>query len=450
MCHVWLDPLCTRLITVSPSPLAFLLLKALLGILVALNSKATHPDIWIREAFQVKLWGKPAAQTFYDFLCRRLPDPEQGQLKLFNLVIQARNQQFRTFPIKTIHYDEYRQQLGLIDRLLIDGQSMNWQICEKDPKGKTVRNSAFTDCYFANGKPIRLTETGLLTVILEQDDTANFLERKITIRIQLDLAGGVTDIASLLRTRCALVNPLGKQSHAKFPADVSIKEVSKSTTLPGMALTNRKERLVNHEGTSKTNIAKSWTVTSPAACTQVSHVDRTKGRISKVSKPETDLNQTTVATLSRNGDSYEQGQAGSSNAHEDRDKASITEPPESSDSQQERDDRLSSKTTNFQQHPEDGQVNHSIDETVAAGTNDLPPSTHGATHGRTPRTYAKSKVAKKSRNQESNANDGKGEHQDMISELSVAGKKRKVAEESDDQQATETKKPRTGRFQKEC
>lgn len=84
-------------------------------------------------------------KSFCDLLGRRLEDPDDGRVDFLKLVIRARFPQFRTYPIKTIYFDELQQILGLIPSLLIDGKSLTWQVEEKLSDGSTLRDSSLMD-----------------------------------------------------------------------------------------------------------------------------------------------------------------------------------------------------------------------------------------------------------------------------------------------------------------
>lgn len=399
-------------------------MKALVGMLVTLNASVTDPGAWIQQVFQAKLWGKQVAQSFWDILSRRLSDPEQGQLKLLNVLIHARNQQFRAFPIKTIHSGNSQQQLGLIDRLLIDGQSLNWQILDKNLKGEIVKDSALTDCYFANGKPIRMQDDGLLTIALNQDDTANFLEKDVTMRIQLDLDGGITDIATLLQTRGARVNPPIKHSLAKSPANVSATEMTKPGTL-------------SETIAARTTSAESRRIQPPRADSE------TSPRRAKTTIPTS--HQVAAAAEDGHEASEKPRQAKSKTVASHLAQADHRDNAQTPDSDPEQFQRSLSVSVSTRSHPPSYSRNHPSRKIVPAESTDLLPSMSG----RTPRTYGKSKGAKNPRNKRSNVDGRPGEVGDASEGVSLHGNKRKIITEEDAQNAPHPKKARIGAYSEE-
>lgn len=396
--------------------------------LVTLNASATDPGDWIQQVIEAKLWGKQVAQSFWDILGRRLSDPEQGQLKLLDVLLHARNQQFRAFPIKTIHSGECQQQLGLIDRLLIDGQSLNWQILDKDVKGKIVKDSALTDCYYANGKPIRIEDDGLLTIALNQDDTANFLEKDVIMRIQLDVDGGMTDIVKLLQTRGAQVNPPAKHSLVERPANVSVSEAAKPVTSSkriAARTTSAEPREIQPSRADSQKSSHQAKTTVLSFHKQASKQDQVPAAAKGVDEAIENPLQAKCGTVSSRSMQAD---------HQEDAQKSVSDPQQSQ--------RLLSVSSSTKQHASSNCRNHLSPKIVLADSTHLPPWASG----RAPRTYSRSKATKIPKNKRSSAHTEPGEVVNASEGVSMTGNRRHIIEEDNVQNGPRLKKRRTGAY----
>lgn len=224
-------------LTICITTAAFLMIKTLADIFVNLNLKAPDPTSWSQEAFADHLWEKSVVKAFRDLLGHRLDNSDEGRLRMLTLAIRARFPQFRTYPIKALYFDQERQNLGLLTSLFVDGSSITWQTEDKLFNGSIIRDAPLTDCYFANGKTLRLSEDGVLTVFLVQDDTTFPLDRSVNVRIQLEMGAGVADIKKLLQTRGAKVNqnPPSKLSVSREHADMSVEQQDPAICIPDTA-----------------------------------------------------------------------------------------------------------------------------------------------------------------------------------------------------------------------
>lgn len=417
-----------------------------------LNSKAPDPAVWVRDVFKVEFWQKANTKTLSDLLGRRWGNSEEGHQKFLDLVIRARFPQFRTYPIKTIHFGEEERSPGLLPSLLIDGKSLIWQMEEQLDNGSPDRNPALTDCYFANNKVIQLSEEGLLTLFLEQDDTSVPLDDPVTVRIQLGLDGGVTDIKTLLQTRGAKVNPHAKLSVPQQQADMSVQHEDPAPSAPWVAGKDKKDgerskpvaetRLQTGVGPNRQTTEKK---AKPSTQTKVSsesavvasdpHPGNAKQGASKSSKPKSDLKPTNVDSPPK-------------------EKAVVRREPSKSSTFQQAQEIVDASTTKASRKSNTGRdTSASLTplpadegpevtlERSEGGDSRAAEMMSSATR-RNPRTYGKSQAAKKVKTA-SRSGEKEDVSRDDVLPAHGSGKKRKAASESELGQ--EAKKPRTGK-----
>ncbi|KAI5453437.1 hypothetical protein NCC49_005916 [Naganishia albida] len=200
----------------------FLVVRSLLGILVTLNLKVKTPNTWASDVFHPVVWGTQHGNSWKGLFGQRLGSFENGLSRAVDLLLFTRPEQFRNYPLNIVKHNGVYQQPGIISDLYIDGGSMTWQTEKKNLDGSTNKNTVPFDVYFANEKPIRIEDNGILTVTVEQDDTSLSIRRPLKVYMELKVPG-VADIRSLLEDRGAKVLTSRKHSLPREPANVSIK-----------------------------------------------------------------------------------------------------------------------------------------------------------------------------------------------------------------------------------
>ncbi|KAJ9106883.1 hypothetical protein QFC19_003013 [Naganishia cerealis] len=209
------------LVILSP---AFSVIVAFLKTAIQLKSHVKNHSVWVQQMFQTSVWQPVYAKPFWTLLGKRVVTPEDSLMKAITLVINARPHQMRIFQLTKVKYNGVEQELGIMHSLLVDGKSLNWQIAEKgDEDSKLDRNTVLTDLYFAENKRMRMTPSGILTIVMEKEDTISQLDRPTAVEFHLHFKHGPQDFCSLLETRGAIITAV-KQSEAHQPANASREE----------------------------------------------------------------------------------------------------------------------------------------------------------------------------------------------------------------------------------
>jgi hypothetical protein len=108
------------------------------------------------------------------------------------------------------------QELGLIDSLLIDGKTVNWQVAERAKDGSLRRDTELVDMYFPGHKAMQLTESGALTVVMDKQDTTSQIEKATVIELHLHFERGPQDFCSLLETRGDILTAVEQSEPAQL------------------------------------------------------------------------------------------------------------------------------------------------------------------------------------------------------------------------------------------
>ena len=307
---------CDSRLTICITTAAFLMIKTLVDIFINLNMKALDSTSWSQEAFADHVWEKSDAKALRDLLGHRLDNSNQCRLTMLTLVIRARFPQFRTFPIKALYINKERQNLGLLTSLFIDGSSITWQTEEKLLNGSIIRDAPLTDCYFANGKTLRLSKDGVLTVFLVQDDTTFPLDRSLDVQIQFETGACVADIKNILQTRRAKVtqSPSSKLSVSREHADMSVEQRDPGICNPdaatqrlvvGRHTKSERQKLPRTDGSMErktTGHESAQSRVNPASGLPASAINELQSQMThlgKISKPHSDLKSSTVVSPPR-------------------------------------------------------------------------------------------------------------------------------------------------------
>ncbi|KAJ9122475.1 hypothetical protein QFC22_001902 [Naganishia vaughanmartiniae] len=184
------------------------------------KNKSTPASGWALEMFDPSIWQTANAKPFWNLLAKRIVTPEDSLMTAIKLVINSRPHQLRIYRLTKVTYDGIDQELGMIDCLLIDGKTVNWQIAERMTDGGLERDTELLDLYFAKHKSMRLTPTGVLSVIMKKEDTTSQIEKETLVEFHLHFENGPQDFCTLLETRGAILTA-SKQSAPKQSVDVS-------------------------------------------------------------------------------------------------------------------------------------------------------------------------------------------------------------------------------------
>lgn len=437
---------------------------------MTLTSAVDRPDTWARQLFNKQVWGVSSAKSFWELFGKRVTDVQDGLSKGITLLINARPQQFRTFPLKAIIHNGVRQVPGTIDCLLVDGRSMSWQTAFRTANGQIDKNTVPYDLYFANGKRMRLAHDGTLAVTVEQDDTSVSIEGPLQVCLQLDVKG-IADIANLLSTRGAKVKAPVKQSLPSHPADVSTKDATDVASIrePGIPSIGREKQVrqdnvdvrvsdqvkrtvtngldikkrpkLAFDGTQdRTEIEQSSTLRQGMRGEKALplHTRRTK-EAAKSSKPEQDLRP--ISDASQTAECI--AQKSTKQVHSDLERAQETSNPRNIQTSAVLRDSSDSLSPVPPEEQHETATRHDIlspDPRLTKQETDFSTSTGR----RTPHTYGKSRAAKKSINDKRKLQQREERIEENESESESAGTK--VMVEDNETQMPAAEKSRTGKL----
>ncbi|KAJ9098599.1 hypothetical protein QFC21_004245 [Naganishia friedmannii] len=214
-----------------------------------------HTNVWVQDTFTSFVWQMTNAKPFWNLFGKRIVNLEDSLTQAIKLVINARPLELRTYRLTKVTYDGVDQQLGIIDSLLIDGKTMNWQVAEKTEDGSVERDTELLDLYFARNKHMRYTPNGVLTVTMEKEDTTSQIEKEIVIEFHLHFVHGPQDFCSLIQARGAVLTAV-KQSAPKQSVNMSSEEAAGANRLFNSTSRIRSTALPAAAGKAKTSSVK--------------------------------------------------------------------------------------------------------------------------------------------------------------------------------------------------
>jgi hypothetical protein len=76
------------------------------------------------------VWQTLNAKPFSNLFTKNIVTLEDSLMHAINVVINARPHQLRSFPIDKVKHDNVDQKLGIVNALLVDGTTVDWQIAK--------------------------------------------------------------------------------------------------------------------------------------------------------------------------------------------------------------------------------------------------------------------------------------------------------------------------------